>query len=79
MGNISSKCIVSETYTLIIMIPLNFLQFKLYIHHRDMMPGTLKSTELAETLARSRKIIILLSNSYIQSNECKLEADRAGV
>lgn len=47
---------------------------KLYVYHRDMTPGALRDVEVTEAMAKSRKIIILMSNSYIKSGECKFEA-----
>lgn len=51
---------------------------KLYVYHREMTPGALMNAELAEAMSKSRKIIILMSNSYIKSGECKFEAGKAG-
>ena len=59
----------------------NLLQeeIKLYVHHRDMMPGALKSTERLNAMGKSRKIIFILSNSYVNSNECHGEIILSGM
>ena len=54
-------------------------ELKLYVYHREMTPGALRNAELEEAMSKSRKIIILMSNSYIKSGECKFEAGKAGM
>ena len=51
---------------------------KLYIHDRDALPGTPVFTEIITAMEKSRKIILVLSNSYLMSQQCKGQADLAG-
>ena len=51
---------------------------KLYIHDRDALPGTHVFTEMITAMEKSRKIILVLSNSYLRSPQCKGQADLAG-
>ena len=47
----------------------------LFIHERDSEIGTEKYTELCTAVEDSRKLIILLSNSYLASAACLNEAN----
>ena len=51
---------------------------KLYIHDRDALPGTPVFAEMIKAMDKSRKIILVLSNSYLQSPQCIGQADLAG-
>lgn len=42
------------------------------------MPGSIKHEERLTAIRKSRKIIVILSNSYITSSECQGEANIAG-
>ena len=50
----------------------------MYIHDRDALPGTHIFTEMITAMEKSRKIIIVLSNSYLKNPRCKGQADLAG-
>ena len=50
----------------------------LYVYHRDMMPGSIKHEERLTAIRKSRKVIVILSNSYVTSSECQGEANIAG-
>ena len=50
----------------------------MFVHHRDATVGAPHHTEMCEVLASSRKVIIVLSNSYMESSRCRGEADLAG-
>ena len=51
---------------------------KLYIHDRDSLPGAEIFTEMIKAMEKSRKIILVLSNSYLRSSQCRGQADLAG-
>ncbi|XP_067937424.1 toll-like receptor 2 [Watersipora subatra] len=51
---------------------------QLYIPDRDALPGSNVSTEMIRAMEKSRKIIIVLSNSFLRSPHCKEQADLAG-
>ena len=51
---------------------------KLYIHDRDSLPGTEIFTEMIKAMEKSRKIILVLSNSYLRSSQCRGQADLEG-
>ena len=59
-----------------------FIRFKenlnLYIHDRDSNVGAVHHEERVSAMKRSRKIIVVLSNSYVNSSECQGEASLAG-
>ena len=50
----------------------------LFLQDRDAFVGAPHHTDKCEALATSRKVIIVLSNSYMTSSQCKGEADLAG-
>ena len=50
----------------------------MYIHDRDALPGTQIFTEMITAMEKSRKIILVLSNFYLMSQQCKGQADLAG-
>ena len=50
----------------------------LFLQDRDAFVGAPHHTDKCEALATSRKVIIVLSNSYMVSSQCKGEADLAG-
>mgnify|MGYP001795261207 CR=1 FL=1 len=43
-----------------------------------MIPGSIKHEERLTAIRKSRKIIVILSNSYVTSSECQGEANMAG-
>ena len=43
------------------------------------MPGALKSTERLNAIRKSRKIIFILSNSYVNNSECQGEIILSGM
>ncbi|XP_067937206.1 toll-like receptor 13 [Watersipora subatra] len=51
---------------------------KLYITDRDALPGSNVYTEMIKAMEKSRKIIIVLSNSFLRRPLCKGQADLAG-
>ncbi|XP_067936562.1 uncharacterized protein [Watersipora subatra] len=51
---------------------------KLYIADRDALPGCNVYTEMIRAMEKSRKIIIVLSNSFLRRPNCKGQADLAG-
>ncbi|XP_067937204.1 toll-like receptor 3 [Watersipora subatra] len=51
---------------------------KLYITDRDVLPGSNVYTEMIKAMEKSRKIIIVLSNSFLRRPRCKGQADLAG-
>ena len=50
----------------------------LYIHDRDSNVGAVLHEERISAMKRSRKIIVVFSNSYVNSSECQGEASLAG-
>lgn len=71
-------CLVSQEskakqHDFILMCLLQSQDLKLYVYERDAGVGTEKYTELCETVANSRKIIVILSNSYINNPSCLRE------
>ncbi|XP_067943406.1 toll-like receptor 13 [Watersipora subatra] len=50
-------------------------KLKLYIVDRDSAAGSLKHTEQCRAIEASRKIIVLLSNSYLANPSCLTEAN----
>ena len=53
-------------------------KLNLYIHDRDSNVGAVHHEERVSAMKRSRKIIVVLSNSYVNSSECQGEASLAG-
>ena len=49
----------------------------MYVVDRDSLAGSPKYTERCRAVESSRKIIILLSNSYLANPTCLSEADLA--
>ena len=54
---------------------LTFKDMKLYVVDRDSVIGSPRYTEKCRAIEESRKIIILLSNSYLANPSCLAEAD----
>ena len=52
-----------------------FKKLQLYVVDRDATVGSPKYTEKCRAVEGSRKIIILLSNSYLANPSCLAEAD----
>ncbi|XP_062606738.1 toll-like receptor 2 [Saccostrea cucullata] len=48
-------------------------KFKLCLHDRDFQVGKLIVDNITDTMHRSRKILIVLSNSFAQSHWCRFE------
>ncbi|XP_061170220.1 toll-like receptor 2 [Saccostrea echinata] len=48
-------------------------KFKLCLHDRDFQVGKLIVDNITDTMHRSRKILIILSNSFAQSHWCRFE------
>jgi len=59
----------------ILLFPFHYQKLKLFIADRDSEPGANTFTELCETLENSRKIIILLTNSYLSNPVCMHQAE----
>ena len=51
---------------------------RVYLKERDCQPGSYKFDELCEVMRQSRKIIIVISNSFLKSEECLSLAAFAG-
>ena len=51
---------------------------RVYIHGKDDVPGSPVYSSLIDALERSRKIVIILSNSFLKSDKCRGFADLAG-
>ncbi|XP_067943405.1 toll-like receptor 7 [Watersipora subatra] len=64
------KCCLLSTY-----LSTKCKKLKLYIVDRDSAAGSLKHTEQCRAIEASRKIIVLLSNSYLANPSCLTEAD----
>ena len=52
---------------------------RVYIHGKDDVPGSPVYSSLIDALERSRKIVIVLSNSFLKSEKCRGLADLAGM
>lgn len=52
---------------------------RLFVRDRNAEIGALRYTEISQVLAKSRKVIIVLSNSYLENNQCRGDADLAGL
>ena len=52
-------------------------QFKICIHHRDFEIGNFITTNIINAIKQSRRTIILLSQSFIDSEWCKFEFEQA--
>ena len=50
-------------------------RIRCYIHDRDSEIGTEKYTELCQAVEDSRKLVIILSNSYLANPSCLNEAN----
>lgn len=48
-------------------------KMRLCLHDRDFVPGTLMVDNIVENMRKSRKLILVLSNSFIASEWCKFE------
>ncbi|XP_067678317.1 protein draper-like [Haliotis asinina] len=53
------------------------LNFKLCLHFRDFMPGETIANNIIEAVENSRRTIMILTPSYIQSEFCRFEYQRA--
>ncbi|XP_067937203.1 toll-like receptor 3 [Watersipora subatra] len=53
-------------------------KLKMYITDRDSLPGSNVYTEMIRAMEKSRKIIIILSNSFLRRPHCKGQVDLAG-
>lgn len=53
-------------------------QLQLYSTEMDSVPGSGVYTSLVSALEKSRKIIIVLSNSFLRNEKCLGEVDMAG-
>ncbi len=47
--------------------------YKLCIHKRDFRAGTLIQTNIAISIAKSRRMVMVLSDNFLQSDWCKIE------
>ena len=54
-------------------------RLRVYIHGKDDVPGSPVYSSLIDALERSRKIVIVLSNSFLKSEKCRGLADLAGM
>ena len=52
-------------------------RLRVYIHGKDDVPGSPVYSSLIDALERSRKIVIVLSNSFLKSEKCRGFADLA--
>ncbi len=52
-------------------------KFKIYVHHRDFPVGNLITTNIINAIKQSRRTIIVLSQSFIDSEWCKFEVEQA--
>ena len=48
-------------------------RYRLCLHQRDWMAGREISENIVESIERSRKVIVILSNSFAQSRWCQIE------
>lgn len=51
----------------------------MFIQDRDAEPGSQIHFECCNALETSRKVLIILSNSYLESPSCLSDASRAGI
>ena len=51
--------------------------FRLCLHHRDFLPGTPIEENIVESINKSRKIILVLSTSFVTSGWCDFELQMA--
>ena len=68
----------TERHRLIIDLILSLQRSKVYLAARDTLPGSYRFETLCEVMRQSRKIIIVMSNSFLNSSECMAEAAFAG-
>ena len=52
-------------------------RYRLCLHQRDWLAGREISENIAESIEKSRKVIVVLSNSFPQSHWCRRELDMA--
>ena len=52
-------------------------EFRLCIHHRDFMPGLPIEENIVDAITKSRKTILVLSPSFVESNWCQFEVHMA--
>ena len=69
--NIRDKQWVKET--LQAQLENNSPAYKLCIHYRDFIPGATIADNILENVKKSRRMIMVLSNNFIQSEWCMLE------
>ncbi|CAC5395975.1 unnamed protein product [Mytilus coruscus] len=49
----------------------------LCLHHRDFLPGNLIADNIVEAVSQSRKIILVISETFLKSSWCEFELDMA--
>jgi toll-like receptor 13 len=49
-------------------------QYRLCLHERDFLPGKTIFSQISHTIQRSRKVILVISNSFAKSQWCQYEA-----
>ncbi|XP_052093519.1 toll-like receptor 4 [Mytilus californianus] len=49
----------------------------LCLHHRDFLPGNLIADNIVEAVSQSRKIILVVSETFLESSWCEFELDMA--
>ena len=75
---ISYSGLNGETERHYIGLMLSLQRSKVYLAARDTLPGSYRFERLCEVMRQSRKIIIVMSNSFLNSSECMAEAAFAG-
>ena len=55
----------------------NSPKFRLCIHDRDFLPGTSIAGNIIESVAESKKIILVLTNKFVKSSWCEFEVNMA--
>ncbi|XP_063423075.1 toll-like receptor 4 [Mytilus trossulus] len=49
----------------------------LCLHHRDFLPGNLIADNIVEAVSHSRKVILVISETFLESSWCEFELDMA--